>query len=106
MNFILKFIKHSFLGPLIFVVFYFILPFVFLKKFSLFNLSSLIEYLIILILLFIISEILFKLLYKVFNKENYSKIEKSLLKIYLSSHIQIYPLYIKKILNHLSENQN
>ncbi len=76
MKFILKSIKHSFLGPLIFVVFYFILPFVFLKKFSLFNLSSLIEYLIILILLLIISEILFKLLYKVFNKENYSKIEK------------------------------
>ena len=69
MKFILKFIKHSLLGPLIFVVFYFILPFVFLKKFSLFNLSSLIEYLIILILLLIISEILFKLLYKVFNKK-------------------------------------
>ena len=104
MNFILKFINTP-LGPLIFVVFYFYFTVCISQEIFffayLFN-----EYLIILILLFIISEILFKLLYKVFNKENYSKIEKSLLKIYLSSHIQIYPLYIKKILNHLSVNQN
>ncbi len=76
MNLILKLIKNSFSGPLIFIGFYFILPFVTLKKFSLFNLSFAKEYLTILILLFIISEILFIILYKVINKESYTKVEK------------------------------
>ncbi len=76
MKHILKFLKHPLLGPLLFFLAYIILPYLIVNKYSLFNLSIINEYFLILILFIVASEILFRLLYKLINKQNYFKIEK------------------------------
>ena len=83
MKHILKFLKHPFLGPVLLFFTYFISPYLIVNKYSLLNLSIVHEYLLILILIIVVSENLFRELYKLVNKQNYSRIEKFLLKIYL-----------------------
>ena len=51
-------------------------PYLIINKYSLLNLSIINEYLLILILFIVASEILFRVLYKLVNKQNYSRIEK------------------------------
>jgi lysophospholipase L1-like esterase len=76
MNFSMKFLKNSFFGPFIFLIFYFTAPIILIKVFKINFFSFFYDYFFIFGLLIIFSEILFLFIYKWKNKIPYNKIPK------------------------------
>ena len=89
-------IKHSFLGPIIFLFAYLIIPIFITQFFNLTNLSNKIFYIIVVILFILISEIIFIFTYRVINNKYYNKQSKiPFKKIIVSPHPNL-PFILKK----------
>ena len=76
MKFIFRIVKNSFFGPIIFVLIYFITPFIIINIFKINFFSKEISYIVVFILLIFISEINFSYFYKKLNSEAYEKKQK------------------------------
>ena len=73
---LLNFLKKSSFSPILFLLFYFLTPYFLILVFDIIFISAFITYIFIFLILILISECVFNIIYKQINSQSYSKIDK------------------------------
>ena len=73
---LLNIFKKSSFGPILFILFYFLTPYFFILIFNIVFISAFVTYILIFLILILISEFAFNIIYKQINSQSYSKIDK------------------------------